>query len=36
MAIESAVAYDFLHTFIDSIDVLYCCLPGVVKYFAKH
>ena len=38
MAIENSVSNDFLSTFVDSIDVFDCHLPGVitmVKYVLK-
>ena len=30
MTIKNSVSYDFLSTFVDSIDVFDCRLPGVV------
>ena len=30
MAIENSVSYDSLYTFVDSIDVFDCRLPGVM------
>ena len=32
MATENSVSNDFLSTFIDSINVFDCCLPGVVSF----
>ena len=32
MAIENSASYNFLSTFVDSIDVFDCRLPGVVTH----
>ena len=32
MAIENSVSTDFLSTFVDSIDVFDCSLPGVITH----